>query len=63
MAKEKVKSIVKTFSYVRDTKGTWVYSINGKEGERHSGTNALYLLKAEYPERPSDNLKIVITIE
>ena len=47
-------SFVLAYSYTRETKGTWVYEVKLKEGERVSGSNALYLLKSDYATRPSD---------
>ena len=56
------KSFTKTYTFDRDTKGTWVYMIDGEEGERHSGSNAIYLLKTEYPNKPGDKLSVTVNI-
>jgi len=63
MAKSPSKTFTKTYHYDRDTKGTWVYMIDGEEGERHSGSNAVYLLKTDYPQRPGETLEVTFTIK
>jgi hypothetical protein len=66
MAKAAVKATNKTFTntlkYERETKGTWVYILDVAEGERKSGSNAVYLLKSEYPTRPGETVTVNYTI-
>jgi hypothetical protein len=45
-----------TYHYARETKGTWVYEARLGPGERISGSNQIYLLKAEFAKRPGDTI-------
>lgn len=50
------------YHYARETKGTWCYLPKLAEGERISGTNAIYLLKGEYPTKPGEVVTVTYTI-
>lgn len=45
-----------TYKFTRETKGTWVYEVTLAQGQRISGSNAIYLLKTEFPSRPGDTI-------
>jgi hypothetical protein len=55
------------YRYSRETKGTWCYELcvldeKGvpqpfPEGQRSSGSNMIYLLKTEYPQKPGAIVK------
>ena len=47
-----------TAKFNRETKGTWVYEVPLKAGERISGSNTAYLLKSEYLTKPTEEVKI-----
>jgi len=46
------------FTFVRETKGTWVYEVKLAAGERISGNNQVYLLKSEYPTKPGEKVEV-----
>lgn len=50
------------YKYKTDTKGTWKYVTTAPEGERRSGADTIYLLKADYPTKPCDVVKAVFTL-
>jgi hypothetical protein len=53
-----MKSFTHTLVFKRETKGTWVYEAQLAEGQRISGSNAAYLLKAEYPQKPCEKIEV-----
>jgi beta-lactam-binding protein with PASTA domain len=50
------------YAYKRETKGTWVYEATIAEGSRISGTNAIYLLKSEFPTKPGETVTATFEI-
>lgn len=56
------KTFANVYHYERETKGTWVYTLKLAEGERKSGSNALYLLKTEYQTKPGDIINATFVI-
>ena len=50
------------YAYKRETKGTWVYEATVPEGSRISGTNAIYLVKSEYPTKPGETVTVTFEI-
>jgi hypothetical protein len=57
-----MKSFSHTYHFKRETKGTWVYEVQLVEGQRISGSNAIYLLKSEYPAKPGATVKVTFEI-
>jgi len=62
MAAKNGKSFAHTYKYERETKGTWVYTLSLPDGERASGTNAVYLLKSEYKTKPGETITVTYQI-
>lgn len=58
----KNNSFKHVYTYKRETKGTWVYEATIPEGSRISGTNAIYLVKADYPSKPGETVTVTFDI-
>ena len=63
MAKEVSKTFKKTYQFDRETTGAWLYVVDGDQGQRHSGTYAVYLQKQDYKNKPGDVIEATFVIK